>query len=511
MDDSEIAAFGALYRAFLDRVVDAAPRGDGGQPLAERLREFLGVDPTELPVVAEDFFGFEHATVQVAINRLLDRPGVRHELIGVAGPGRGDQSLTEILEMSHRHRHFWVGSVDYAAVPVSADEEHTCVRFGLYLIDDADGKIAVLVRTGSPHEMVGPRLEVLAPSPDHARAWLVRLRDERAVCNLLRRQVLSFEPSPFEPSAGPIRFHRRPTLSRDDVVLPAGVLERVERQVVGVARHRDRLLSEGRHLKRGVLLYGPPGTGKTHTVRYLTGALREFTVILLAGPAIAMVSQACALARTVQPALIVLEDCDLIAEDRSFTPGGNPLLFTILDEMDGLGADSDVCFLLTTNRVDLLEAALAQRPGRVDLALEIQLPDLEGRRRLLEIYGRGIELTAADADAIVERITGVPASFLKEMSRRATLLAADRGAAVTGADDVHAAIDELSAAQETLTRRLLGTSEPADGGTTEPAPAAGLAHDVEPGPGIDPAPGGPARRGWFAYRPNMPRRYGGYG
>ena len=69
--------------------------------------------------------------------------------------------------------------------------------------------------------------------------------------------------------------------------------------------------------------------------------------------------------------MIVLEDCDLVAEDRSFTPYGNPLLFTVLDEMDGLGSDIDACFLLTTNRVDLLEPALAQRPGRVDLAVEI--------------------------------------------------------------------------------------------------------------------------------------------
>lgn len=76
-------------------------------------------------------------------------------------------------------------------------------------------------------------------------------------------------------------------------------------------------------------------------------------------------AEACALARTLQPSLIVLEDCDLVAEDRSFSSTGQPLLFTLLDEMDGLGADVDVSFLLTTNRVDLLETALAQRPGVV--------------------------------------------------------------------------------------------------------------------------------------------------
>jgi ATP-dependent 26S proteasome regulatory subunit len=238
-----------------------------------------------------------------------------------------------------------------------------------------------------------------------------------------------------------------------------------------------------------VLFYGPPGTGKTHTVRYLTGALREFTVILLAGPAIRFVAEACAMARTLQPSLIVLEDCDLVAEDRSYTPFGNPLLFTVLDEMDGLSSDVDVCFLLTTNRVDLLETALAQRPGRVDLAVEIPLPDAASRLRLLDIYGRGIELRATDVDHVVERTAGVPASFVKEMTRRATLIAAERGSALTEAEDLHAAVDELMAAQEVLTRRLLGT-EPRDG---EPDDAERAGDEG----GVGAYPG----RGWFAYAP----------
>jgi cell division protease FtsH len=239
----------------------------------------------------------------------------------------------------------------------------------------------------------------------------------------------------------------------------------------------------------GVLFYGPPGTGKTHTVRYLTGALREFTVILLAGPAIRFVAEACAMARTLEPSLIVLEDRDVVAEDRSYTPFGNPLLFTVLDEMDGLSSDVDVCFLLTTNRVDLLETALAQRPGRVDLAVEIPLPDAASRLRLLDIYGRGIELRAADVDHVVERTAGVPASFVKEMTRRATLIAAERGSALTEAEDLHAAVDELMAAQEVLTRRLLGT-EPRDG---EPDDAERAGDEG----GVGAYPG----RGWFAYAP----------
>ena len=80
---------------------------------------------------------------------------------------------------------------------------------------------------------------------------------------------------------------------------------------------------------------------------------------------------------------MIVEDVDLIAEERMPHMGQHPLLFQLLNEMDGLGEDADVTFLLTTNRADLLERALAQRPGRVDHAALLPLPDAEARRQLI--------------------------------------------------------------------------------------------------------------------------------
>ena len=148
MDEAEVARFGALYSEFLERVVHTARSAPGGaEPLVDRIESFLGSDPLGLPVVSEKFRSFEHATVQLAVDHLLAEAGTRHVLIGIAGGGREHHSLTELLETGRRHGAFWIGAVDYAAVPVSVDEERTCVRFGLYLID-ADGRrrLAVLLR-----------------------------------------------------------------------------------------------------------------------------------------------------------------------------------------------------------------------------------------------------------------------------------------------------------------------------------------------------------------------------
>jgi len=160
-----------------------------------------------------------------------------------------------------------------------------------------------------------------------------------------------------------LQFHRRAELTSAGLVLPTETLAAVRRQVVEVARHKQQLLAAGQHLKRGLLLYGPPGVGKTHTVRHLTSSLTDTTVIQLTGNALHLVAEACSVARDLQPSMVVIEDVDLIAEDRGMHPGQHPLLFQLLNEMDGLAEDADVVFVLTTNRADLLEPALA--PGQV--------------------------------------------------------------------------------------------------------------------------------------------------
>ena len=146
-----------------------------------------------------------------------------------------------------------------------------------------------------------------------------------------------------------------------------------------MAGHREALLAAGQHLKRGLLLYGPPGTGKTHTTRYLLGQMSGYTRLVLTGRSLVAVGGVTDLARALLPAVVVLEDVDLVAEERSHGPASSPVLFDLLDAMDGAAPDADLLFLLTTNRADLLEPALAARPGRVDVAVEIALPDAPAR------------------------------------------------------------------------------------------------------------------------------------
>src|SRR3954451_24212889 len=105
------------------------------------------------------------------------------------------------------------------------------------------------------------------------------------------------------------------------------------------------------------------------------------TTVLLTGGALGLIEPACALARELQPATVVLEDGDLVAHERDFDLPSRPLLFELLNEMDGLTEDADVLSLLTPIRPDVPEPPLAARRGRIDQSVDIRLPAATGRRR----------------------------------------------------------------------------------------------------------------------------------
>ena len=102
------------------------------------------------------------------------------------------------------------------------------------------------------------------------------------------------------------------------------------------------------------------------------------------------------MARVLEPATIILEDVDLIGtqRDRQMVDA-NALLFELLNQMDGLADDADILFLLTTNRPDVLEPALAARPGRIDQAIAVPPPDEDCRRACSHCIRRGSALTSS--------------------------------------------------------------------------------------------------------------------
>jgi hypothetical protein len=465
------SAFGRAFRAFLEESVKGQKVED--PPFVARLADHLGADPREMPILAEQMSVIEHPNVQAALDAWISGDGRSAELLGMSAEQKRYQGLgfsdliTPISGGLMGDRAPRPGPVDYVNVPVARGRVRACVQHGLYLLNDGRIPLAALMRGPSEHGgMPQIQIEVMARDPEGAAGFLTEIREEMLRHNVYRGQLLALgnPHGPFGEGGPMVEFLTVPEIEPNEVILPEGVLEQIERHTVRFTEHAEELLAAGRHLKRGLLLHGPPGTGKTLTAMYLVGRMPGRTTLVLSGRSYGLVSPTCELARNLQPSMVILEDVDLVAEERGAGfMGENPLLFELLNEMDGLAEDADVIFALTTNRPDLLEPALAARPGRVDQATEIPLPDADCRRRLISLYGQGLDLRLEDVESIISRTDGTSASFIKELLRRATLLAAEEGGELVLTDrHVFEALDELLVAGGTLTMRLLGGEPPPD-------------------------------------------------
>lgn len=430
--------------------------GAADSPLISRITDHLGCPLTEIPNVALHLPAFEHVNLQRGVDAYLAEHTEDATWFGIAG-NRHFSTVIDMLAEAGQHRSYQLGAVDYTTVATGPDTSSEAVQLGLVCTTAPDGTPIVLAIQGAQEDRGEDRCHLQLLAADRATAATVREEIERLTRehDVFRGKVLAFGHSEHRHNQL-MTFLPRPSLRASDVVLPDGVLNSIERHVVRTDRQTAALQAHGQHLKRGLLLYGPPGTGKTHTVRYLLSRLPECTVFVLSGVAmIRYLRPTTALARRLAPSVVVVEDVDLIAQDRSRSMDGNPVLFELLNEMDGIGSEADVTFVLTTNRVETMEASLTERPGRVDLAVEVPKPDAECRERLLRLYASSTPLDLPSATEVVNATDGVTASFIKELVRRAVLRQVDDGGPL---DEkiLHAALAELMDERQTLTRSILG-------------------------------------------------------
>lgn len=312
-------------------------------------------------------------------------------------------------------------------------------------------------------------LEVACANAAETEAWLERIVTHSSVASIYRNQMLEvcFESAIKEDDGDIERGDRICVLFRatepvhdDDIVIDDDVRAVLERNVVDLHRRREILKAHGVPVRRGVLLYGPPGTGKTFACRYLCGKLPHTTRILVAGTGLLQVKSIFNLARLLQPALVVLEDVDLVFASREINLYSS-VLGELLDQMDGLRPFEDVGVILTTNAIDRLEAAIKDRPGRISQCIYFGPPNAELRRRYLERYLRDYPAPTLDIDALVAESKGATQAFLKEWVHRSVQVATERLEGADGrlqleGDDFHTAIGEMRHLGEGAAARIVG-------------------------------------------------------
>jgi len=424
---------------------------------------FAGIAHDRLVATSRQFPGHMRADVQGAIDRLFGSP--------VRFLGIHEQYRYETLTFAALSRHgrdaLAIAAAQYHDVDIGGDATVKCLHNGLWLCQADSLRYAVVLSADREYAReAGTRIEIAVPTGaaggDLVGRCFAELEQAVNTARSYRGKILSLDADAnYRGHAKGITVHKLPPVRREDVVLPPATLRLLDRNVLNFVGSREQLRRLGQSTRKGILLYGPPGTGKTHTIRYLASHLSGHTTLIITAAQVTLLSQYMNLARLLQPAMVVIEDVDLIARDRrAMGPCEESMLNELLNQMDGLKEDADILFVLTTNRPEDLEGALASRPGRVDQAIEVPLPDEIGRQKLVELYGKGLPLGETVVSEAVQRTNGVSAAFIKELMRRIaqTSIARDGGSTVASGD-VGEALDDMLFAGGRLNVKLLGGAQ----------------------------------------------------
>lgn len=427
--------------------------------LMRRLRQHFSGSTANLAVVSRDFLAFDLPNLQPAIDAYLKQRNADLQTLYVENVNLNNLTTGKLSRPMYRD------------MDVDVDVQEQFLINGLYLIRSGSVSLAIYVVEdyGQMHgdlAMQSFNLQVMAALKQDAAECINALRKLLREVSIYRGKIISLERATIghdEAGYASIRFHEVPKVAFNQIILPPDSLQIIERNTIRFFQKSAVLKKAGQSIKRGLLFYGPPGTGKTWTARWLSHTLPNVTVILVAGEKLWNINESCRLARMLSPSMVILEDVDLIAVSREQAYQTTPL-HQLMNEMDGLDSDTEVLFLLTTNRPDVLEPALAARPGRVDQGVLFPLPDSDCRRRLVELYTQFLDLRLNDMPHLIKRTEGASPAFIKELVRKAALIATDdhtddQQKLVVTDGHFEVALKEMTRGDSDLSGRLLGFNE----------------------------------------------------
>ena len=446
----------------------AAARSGDAVLIRDLLSDHFGPSRLEDLVISRDEFPrWMRADIQHALDAIFGEIPT-HEFCGARLRGSGlDFRFPNLLETGEEA--IAVGPAVYQDIDIGEGEPARCLLRGLWLAESDGMRFGILLDVTSDYHDTLVRVDIAVPPGEIAQRLAVgllrRVRSAGEGARAYRGKILTLESEEFTIQGAPadIVVEDIAPASREDVILTERMLQLIERNTIGFAGRMDALTGLGMSGRKGVLFYGPPGTGKTLVVRYLAGELKGFTTFLVAAQQYGLLHDYIEMARLLQPALVVLEDVDLVGADRDGPWQGSPAaLNDLLNQMDGLTREAKILFVMTTNRPEVLEPALAGRPGRVDQAIEFSLPEDAERRRLIRRYMGALPICEDLVASVSKRVGKVAPAFIKELMRRAAECMLERdqkeGPGLAFAD-VERALEDMLVLGGKLNMRLLGAEE----------------------------------------------------
>ena len=268
----------------------------------------------------------------------------------------------------------------------------------------------------------------------------------------------------FSKSRARLTLDKRPDVTFADVAGTDEAKEEVQ-EVVEFLKSPQKFQTLGGRIPRGVLLVGPPGTGKTLLAKAIAGEAKvpffsisgsEF-VEMFVGVGAARVRDLFDQAKRNAPCLLFVDEIDAVGRHRGAGLGGGhdereQTLNQILAEMDGFDTNTNIIVIAATNRPDILDPALL-RPGRFDRHIVIDLPDMKGRKAILEVHAKGKPLAkGVNLETVAKETPGFSGADLANLINEAAILAARRNRQDITLKELEDAADRTIAGPEKKSR-----------------------------------------------------------
>jgi AAA+ superfamily predicted ATPase len=333
---------------------------------ATLFRIFCGAgDPSTLSLPADD------ATIAILTQKLADMPGWMW-LSELPGVGAADRNVVTPHTRPNK-------------VTLNIDGQLQVLRPRTVFrgsVPQSSAQFMLIVQQG----------ERRGPANTRDSVGLVYLeKDEAAVIALVRR--LLHESNPFKGRVVLVNRDLRTVRSRMSERSWSDIIphERARAELDFIAasiRHREMLKAEGLSIRRGLLLSGPPGDGKSTAIEcFVNDIAGESTIIIV--EAVEHIRAVYHLAQMLAPAVVILEDLDLMTKSRD-----NPYAFAVKDDvtgellqvLSGGSAYADIVTIATTNHPGAIDEALAKRAGRFDAHIRMGYPSDADKQRILDLY-----------------------------------------------------------------------------------------------------------------------------
>lgn len=226
-------------------------------------------------------------------------------------------------------------------------------------------------------------------------------------------------------------------------------------EIVDFLHNPSKYTEVGASLPKGALLVGPPGTGKTLIARAVAGEAKvpffaisgsEF-VQMFVGMGAAKVRDLFKQANEKAPCIIFIDEIDAIGKRRDSGMGNDEreqTLNQLLTEMDGFDGRKGVVILAATNRPESLDKALL-RPGRFDRRVQMELPDLEGRKAILAVHLKKVKHNDIDMDIVARATAGSSGAELANIVNEAALRAVRMGHKSVTTPDLEESVETVLA------------------------------------------------------------------